>query len=254
MMRFDAIGLDATIRALSAVGNRQLLFASAKTLTGLAVRGREGVRDVMRQRFDRPTNFTLNSLFVRPATKTRQQAMVWIKNDPTSYSIPAAKWMLAEVYGGERRPKRFELAMRAGGFLSSGQYLIPGKGAPLDAHGNVRGSFTIKTMSALQVMGEQGYTANRSKSKRSQRKARNFDVFFGAPGGELGVWLRQKMGPQKRGRSSGHQLVPLFLVTESAPKYKVRVPFEKIVTNIANAHLERDFARNLKEALATARS
>ena len=238
MFKLDVEGLRQTQDKFSELAQKQLPFAGAKALTDTAGKVRLNDRSVMRQRFDGPTAWTLNSLFIKPATKSKPEARVWIKDD-ASKSVAPAKWMLAEVYGGARKPKRSEIALARIGYLRSGQFLLPAAGVPKDANGNVRGSFMVKVLSALSAFGETGYTANRTRGRRSQTRARGFDIFFGRIDGTTGIWQRMKS-------AHGEGIKPLFFVSDSAPIYKVRIPFEAIAQNTAKAYLPGAFDRALQ--------
>nr|WP_294864363.1 hypothetical protein [uncultured Pseudogulbenkiania sp.] len=245
-MRVEMKGMETLHRILDKLGEverRQLPFATALGLNAVAERIRRGEREVMRQRFDRPTSYTLDSLYVRRASKSKLVAEVSIK-DEAFKAAPAANWLRSEIDGGERRQKRSERALSIVGL---GRYWTPGPGAQMDGYGNVGRGFIVKMMSALKAFGEQGYVANRAKGKRSQRKARNFDIFVGAPEGEpLGVWQRVAMG-------HGTELKPLMWIHNEAPAYRVRFPFDKIAANIYQAHAPAEFEKALREAMATAK-
>lgn len=245
-MHVELQGVEVINRVLDRLGEvnrRQLPFAIQTGLNALAERIRRGERDVMRQRFDRPTPYTLDSLYIRYATKSRLAAEVRIK-DEAFKAAPAALWLNSEIVGGGRNKKRSERMLANKGL---GRYWTPASGAVLDGYGNVGRGFIIKMLTALKAHSEVGYVANRSKSKRSQRKARNFDIFIGSPNGEpAGVWQRVSGG-------FGAGLKPLMWIHHEAPQYRVRFPFEKVAANIYRAHAPTEFERAVRHALATAR-
>lgn len=111
-----------------------LAIAKALTFTGKAIQ-RELVADMGRV-FDRPTRWTLNSTWLRPATVQRLEALIKIK-DEAFKSLPAIKWLGAEIEGGYRDPKRSEQLLRSAGILGRDEFIVPGAGARLDAHGNM---------------------------------------------------------------------------------------------------------------------
>ena len=55
------------------------------------------------------------------------------------------------------------------------------------------------------------------------------------------------------GNGSSTGVRPVFLFTDSAPKYKVIVPFFKIADNIIKANYSKEFSKALDRAIATAR-
>ena len=81
----------------------QLPVAMAKALTFTAERVRDAEKKAIEGAFDRPTPFTLNSLYLRGATPQRLEARVWLKDlrFREHYLVP-------QIRGGERPLKRFE--------------------------------------------------------------------------------------------------------------------------------------------------
>lgn len=222
----------------------QIPFATANALTAIAKRVKSGQLKVMRQRLDRPTNFTLNSLYIKAARKNRLEARVWFK-DYASKGTPAAKYMQPAVYGGAGRSKRFERALIQRGYMQDGQAALPASGVKLDSYGNVPRGMYVKILSGLRAFGEQGYDANATGSRRSRRKGNAQKYFVAEIDGQAGIWERVKSG-------FGDGVKPLFLFSESEPKYRVLVPFFKIAENIHKANYEREFTYALREAIRTA--
>lgn len=232
-------------KALGDVAEKQIPFATANALTTIAQKVKLGEIAVMKQRFDRPTQFTLNSLYVKAARKTSLEARVWFK-DYASKGTPAAKYLASEVHGGGRGAKRFEKALAAKGFMQAGQYAVPGSGAPLDQYGNVPRGLYVKVLSGLKAFGQQGYDANATNSARSKRKGNAARYFVAEIGGVTGIWERVQSG-------FGDGVKPLFVFTDSDPKYRIRLPFFKIAANIHKANYEREFTYALGQAIKTAR-
>ena len=58
----------------------QLPFATAKALTATGQRVKDAIRATMQVGFDRPTAYTLNATYMKPATKTNLICEVGIKN------------------------------------------------------------------------------------------------------------------------------------------------------------------------------
>jgi hypothetical protein len=231
--------------AISRTARDQIPFATANALTAIAKRVKAGQIDVMRKRLDRPTPFTLNSLYIAAARKTKLEARVWFK-DYASKGTAAAKYMQPAVYGGGRKHKRFDMALIRRGLMSKGQFAVPASGAPLDAYGNVPRSLYVKILSGLKAFGEQGYDANATDSARSKRKGNAQRYFVATIDGTPGIWERVKS-------AHGDGVKPLFVFADSSPKYRVRVPFFKIAENIHKANYEREFTYALNEAIRTAK-
>lgn len=75
-------------RTLSDLAYKQMPFATARALTGLAKIVQAGEQDAMKSVFDRPTPFTINSVGVRPARKDNLQALVYVKDIAAAYLEP----------------------------------------------------------------------------------------------------------------------------------------------------------------------
>lgn len=236
---------EAIAKALDKTATEQIPFATANALTAIAKLVQSGVKTVMKQRLDRPTAFTMNSLYIKAALKKKPEARVWFK-DYASKGTPAAKYMAPEVHGGARGAKRFEKALIARGIMGDGQFAIPGSGAPLDQYGNVPRGLYVKVLSGLKAFGQQGYDANATNSSRSKRKGNAQRYFVATIDGTPGIWERVKSG-------FGEGVKPLFVFTDSEPKYRVRIPFFKIAENIHKANYEREFTYALTQAIKTAK-
>lgn len=194
-LRFDIRSNARTIQAqLTDLQRRQLPAAAvaAAEKTGRYVHA--ALRSEMQEVFDRPTRWALRGLRYQRPTASRPVVRIWLE-EFGGKGIPAADFLAAEIEGGPRKHKRFEKALIAKGLMLAGQYAVPGAQAPLDAYGNVPGSFIVRMLSDLQAFGEQGYRANR----RGKRRKTNYffvppkgsslkpGVYWHMPGGLLGV-------------------------------------------------------------------
>jgi hypothetical protein len=155
------------------------------------------LRSEMEEDFDRPTPWALGGLRYQSPTSARPEVRIWLEESPGK-GIPAAKFLSAEITGGARAQKRFERALQIKGLMPAGSVAVPGRQAPLDAYGNVPGSFIVRILSDLQAFGEQGYRANRRGPRRGARKDNYFfvppkgshlkpGIYWHMPGGLLGI-------------------------------------------------------------------
>lgn len=253
-------GLDRMHRRLAAL-DRQVQFAAARALTWTAKQIQADVREQMPQVFDRPTSYTLNAMYVRPATKTRLVAEVWHKDPAGAPGGPYEHYLLPEIEGGPRQQRPWERAILRG---RSG-YLLPAKGQPLDAYGNIgRGTLT-KILSSLQRFTAAGFTANaRSGSRQAddyvylanrrvpgvyQRVATELDKAKYFASASLARRKRQRKGVYT-GRS-GLRLV--LYQSSKQPHYAKRLPFYEIAHQTQREVFERFFQASLRDAYETAR-
>lgn len=246
MIKIDmSKGAAAVPQILRDIERKQMPFILAVTATRLAQRVKAGELKLMRSRLDRPTPTTLNSLFIRTATKARPEATVYFKDAWTS-GIPADTYLQQVVRGGTRPHKRFEKALIARGLMKSGQFAIPNADL-LNQYGNVsRGTMSkiLSGLGAAETAG--GYQSNATGSKRSKRKGNAQRYFAGTVDGAGGVW-------ERKATAFGEGVRPVFLFSDGAPRYRTVFPFFKVAENIVKANHAREFAQAFTAATATAR-
>lgn len=226
MIRIEATpDLQTLSKAFRELGQRQLPFAMAKAATSTAKRVQQGLLEVMGQRIENPTRYTMNSVFLSAATKANTQAIVGYKDK--GQGVTPDTYMQTPVQGGRRKAKRFDRALQARGLIKGGQTAIPLPDV-LDANGNAKGS-TVRRI--LRELAKEG-----AKAK----------YFVAEIEGTYGVWERRSTG-------FGEAIRPVFSIVESMPAYAVQVPFFKIAQNIVQANYQREFTSALEYAIETAR-
>ncbi len=239
-----AITLNATsFKAGLLKAQRDIDFAKVVALTRSAKATAEMLSGEARRVFDRPTPFTINAFYTRPATMAQPQAEVGIK-DQAPKGTPAAKYLLAQIEGGTRRQKRGERALQRAGMFGNG-FLVPAMGIKLNAYGNIPGPTMVRILSDVKASGEQGFTANRTA--RSTKRNRNYKAeryFVARPGDpdtahlKPGIWVKR-----------GGRILPA-LIYISRVTYRPRLDFYgKGRTFAAQRYLE-EFRRALAQARA----
>lgn len=263
MLKIDVRGFDVGMmtRHLDALQREQIPFAMALALTETAKDIKAAERKEMLDVFDRPTPYTLNSLFLKPATKQRLEAQVYIKDEfGTAKGTPATKYLAPQIFGGRRNQKRFELALQRSAKLPIGFneeiYAVPGEGARLDAFGNVSRGQIVQILSDLRLL-EQVAGAKQNRLTREEvatRRARgekrvsykNAKYFIGAPGRgklPLGVW-------QYIDSAFGRGIRPVFIFVRR-PRYEPRFDFFFVGQEVARRQFPLNFRLALARALAT---
>jgi hypothetical protein len=185
--------------------------------------------------FDRPTPFTLNAFYWRPATPDRKTFEVGVK-DSAFKGTPASKYLRAEIMGGNRRPKRSENALASLSLnATSGNragFWVPGAGVKLDAYGNVPGGTIKRILADLRVAGDQSRTT-RSRARNKRYRGERYFVPTATSGLKPGVWVERagKIAPA--------------LIFIAMPRYTVR--FEFITRGMAFAASR--FAVEMDQAL-----
>lgn len=231
---------------------RQIPFASARALTRTAqlVQAAEvhEISDVFRQ----PTPYTLSAVALRPATKESQSAYVWIKSD-SAKGTPAEKYLSAEIEGGSRSLKRFELALRSVGALPDSYYAVPGSGAKVDSYGNMDRGQIVQILAFFKAFPEAGYRANittagRQRLAKGTKAKQGFAYFVGRPAGgklPLGVWQRTSF-------AHGSSIRPVLIFVPSV-LYEPIFDFYFVASTIITRNMDKEFRSALADAVASAR-
>ncbi|WP_426214714.1 hypothetical protein [Pseudomonas sp. DWRC2-2] len=240
MLKIETKGGNLLKKTLSDLEQRQMPFALARaqTLTAKLVEAAE--IEEMARVFDRPTRFTLNSVFVRPARKGGPGAVVWVKDYASKADAPI-RWLLPEVDGGERQAKRSEKLLSARGILSSGRFLMPGGGMTLDSHGNISRGVMQKVLSGLGAQGDK--YANSTDSRRSRRNSKRFFV-LGKGSKSVGVAQRTGKG------STGLRIMMAFA---ARPTYKHRLDFYGVADRVVRDNLPEQARQSLAQAVLKAK-
>ena len=170
--------------------------------------------------FDRPTLFIQRSPRYRKASREHLSAEVYIDDGG---SISPTKILDAEVGGGPRRPKRFELALRRSGIMRPDEFAIPAIGQQRDAFGNLPGPLIVRILSQLKAFAEVGYLANRTARSKA-RNAKRATVEYFVPSGaraERGIGRLPRGIYERRGK----RIRAVMIFVSGSPRYGKRYDF-----------------------------
>jgi hypothetical protein len=253
VLRLDDRGTVARVQQrLQALGDN-IQFAAAVALTKTAKLAEEDEQAEMRDVFDRPKPYTIRGTYTKPATKAKPQSEVGLKNGPTSSERGAGRYLRPEIFGGLRRLKGVEVALRNAGILPNGYYIVPGSAARMDAYGNISRGQINQILSYLRVQaGTAGY--NRASSDKSRKgierrlakaaSAQGSQYFVGAPGDgklPLGIWQRVSF-------RAGSAIKPVMIFVNSAPVYdEGNFDFHFVAKRAVRKHFGREFAQALRK-------
>jgi hypothetical protein len=243
-------------KKLNQLVRSQIPFATAYALTQSAKAAQGEIEKEIGRVFDRPTPFTRQAVRIRPATKTRLVSEVKLKDEAVKGN-PAVRWLVAQVRGGARTSKGFELLLQRAGVMPRGWFAVPTKYAPLDQYGNVPASQINKILSQLQASRDPGTRESQALKVRrnsignrsKKRLARYFAVLPGsARNARLspGIWERVQFG-------FGSSVRPIFIYSSRAPKYGRRLNFDHIVRDTAKIQFSLQFKRGMALAFSTAK-
>ncbi|MDO9227155.1 MAG: hypothetical protein Q8M09_12505 [Pseudomonadota bacterium] len=224
---------------LRAMG-KQVPFAAAQAINAVAftVKKETGPAE-MRAVFSKPTPWTLRSLFVKKATKHTLRAVVGWGQDLYSKSRASPDEILGhQILGGARREKGLEMWLRSAGYIGSGEFVVPGAAARMDAYGNMSRGQVMQVISQLRIGSDSA--AWKSDSAHSKRNVKRAGRIFWSRGGHLprGAWV-----------SKGGSVAPLLVVI-TAPKYQTRLNIRKVVQRTVAQNFEREFRTALSRAMA----
>ena len=237
----------------------QVPFATAMALTNTIKDVKEAQVQEMRRAFQTPTPYTLGSLYLRPATKARLEAMTWLKDSGRPH------YLLPQIEGGGRPLKRFEQRLVMTGLMRHDQRAVPAAGAKLDAYGNMSRGQIVQILSQLKTAVVQGDFSNATNSKRSRAKRQAVAYFVSHGAGSrrhgfqgkrgkgvmyeqhlpAGVWARYQF-------AWGSAVKPVLLFV-SKTNYTKRFDFFGVAEKTINANLMVRLNEAINRALSTAR-
>ncbi|GGX33172.1 hypothetical protein GCM10007242_45330 [Pigmentiphaga litoralis] len=268
-MQFDVrSNIDAEARRLSDIERRHVPFATARGLTMTAQDVKAAERQEMERKLDRPTPYTLNSLYVRPATKTALAARVWIK-DEAGKGTPANRFVGPNIEGGGRNAKRFERALQTTGLMPREWRAVPAAAAQIDRFGNMAASQIRMLLSYFQSAElRAGYSGNMTARRKaaigagSVKKGTRGVVYFVSYGkGQrrgagswmngreqnlpAGIWQRTSFG------TLGTSVKPVVLFVRRA-QYQQRLDFYGVAQRVSAERFESNFKTALDAAVGRA--
>ena len=233
--------------------DKQVDFAAAVALTKTAGIARTKVQENMRQVFDRPTPWVINSLRLKSATKTNLVAEVAFKD--INSEVSSKTMVFPHVEGGQRSFKAMEVRLMQAGLMPSGYNAVPGEAAKMDAFGNMNRGQITTLLNILGTYREAGYNKADARTVARLAKGRGsaygFEYFVAKVGDtrtkhlQPGVYQRVKT-------PFGSSLKPVLMFVRRA-NYKKRLDFYGIVNDVAAQELKPQFDQALEMAMATAR-
>lgn len=232
-----------------AIGSKQLPFAMALTLTRTAQVMQTHEKIEAKFAFDRPTKFTLESVFIRGATKRNLEAFIFLR-DEASKGTPPVKYLAPEVYGGQRRVKRFERALQAAGILGRDEATVPGQLAKLNQYGNITAGTITQILSFLRASPDP--MQNRTKDPgRRKRKPKEFFAGHIRKGGRA----FGDEGPRAIFQRKGGRAIPILLFVPLADiDYEKKFDFFGIIEQVLDrGELRKQFKLAMREARRTAK-
>lgn len=192
-----------------------------------------GARDQEQRRMDvrflgGATPYLKRSVRYEKASPDALAASVYISDESArTHTLSPSEILEPQIFGGTRGIKRSERRLRTwagGNILRPGQYIVPGKGAPLDSRGNISGGQMQRILGYAKAFRESGYSVTKKTNHH-----------FVVPG--KGIFKR-----------TGGSIVPVLIFTSHAPSYKPRLDFHETFRD----HVSRVFFTHLAERWGSA--
>lgn len=262
-MTFDFSELKTKVIDPLGASERRIRAGVATGLTRVAIQVRDAEVREMRDVFDRPTPYTLNSMYVKPANAISGEASTGIK-DNVGGSRSAVSWLRWQILGGLRTQTAFERLLTSSGAMRDEQRMVPAKGAKLDAYGNVSRGQLVQILSQLRIESSTGSARSLprivpSDTKREARlKANKIRRALGRAGGQYIAFPdgRGRLKPgiyMTEGRDFGAKLgfgrkagiLPVLLFVTKAEYEAGRFDFLYVAQNTIRRVLPAEVSRAL---------
>lgn len=244
-IKIDISGLDQVRKAMQELP-KKARYAAVAAMNNSMEWADTAVRKEMRQVFDRPTPWVLNSLRIKYATPSTMAAELAFKdiNSATSSST----MVLPHVDGGQRRFKAMEARLMGIGLMPAGYNAVPGAAAKLDAFGNMSRGQISQLLNVLGTYTESGFnkaninTVKRLAKGNAKKSVYGFTYWVNKVGGtgqgkhlQPGVYQRVQTG-------FGSSLKPVLIFVKQA-NYKKRLDFYGITKRVVNQRFPAEFDR-----------
>lgn len=247
MINIKLEGIENVQRMLSNA-SKQVSFAASVAINSTAKQIEAEQRKAMGSTFDRPKPATVKATYVERSTKQNLNAVVGIKD--MSRGVPAAEYLHPNVQGGSRAYKRSEYMLNRAGILPNGMYTVPGKGAKLDAYGNMSRGQINQILSYFRTFGNSSLNTARMNmtAKRRTGMAKRRTDYFVVPVADRktklypGIWQRM-----------GDDAITPVLMFVSKPTYRAIYNFGEIAEKVVRRTFQAEFDKALVMALRTAK-
>lgn len=267
VVRAKIDGLDAVQASLRGLADGKIKVAARAALNDAAFIGKKETEKRIAEAFDRVTPWIAKSVRYVKAKGEKLESSIDFDAWGNKTGVTAAKVLSAEIYGGQRRHKRHELALQRLGILPDGMFIVPGEAAQMDGYGNMSASqirqiiswFNAGEMTAgsTQNMTDKRRSNLRKGSMRKGRVTNGFEYFVVQPGqrrefqrhnGGKGTHKMQPGIYQRIFLGHGTAIKPVMIFVKS-PAYKQRLDFYRIAGDAALAEFKRAFPMYLEKLL-----
>jgi len=243
--------LDGVMRKLERINQYQVPFAASLALNRIAVNIRDELRSTMKNTFNNPVPFTLNSLYIKASRKEDLSIEVGLKEFAPKGN-PASKYLLPHITGGSAYNTRFQKSLAYKQLISPGMYAIPTQSDYIrrNQYGNMMPSQYTEILYSLKAFRD----SSAFSFARHANKKRNTTEYFAVT-----TTRRTKKGYLYPGiyRSNvdpGYEMDrAVFWFVKRAPSFQPSFPLTKIGYDYAKNNWNKEFGQALSQAIASSR-
>lgn len=226
--------------------------AVREALNRTADHAKVDVTSEMARVFDRPTPYTLRSLYVRYASTQSLSVVLWFKQRRMDED---KQWAVAQIEGGQREMKPLELRLQRANLLPKTWQVVPGAAMPLDSFGNMNRGEVTRILNVLGTYTEAGYNKANQKTKDRLRKGTKanygFAYFVNPTRGSVGHQRHLLPGVYRRVYTPfGTSLKPMLIFIRRA-QYRRRLDFQAVVNRTVQRHFGPEFDKAMESLLQT---
>lgn len=241
------VDVTAFVKALTKIEQEHFPRAVVAAINDSLFDAREAWKRDIATVFDRPNALTLNAVLYRKATLDTLTGELFLRNEAAK-GTPPSRYLVPSVRPGERDEKPFEFLLRNAGVLGPNEFVVPGRGYPLDPYGNVPAGVLTAILSDLSAAREttnNSTVASRLKRARRKNTAKAKVYFYNrAKHGHLprGIYERVRFG-------GGSSVRMVLKIIERAPRYPKRFDAFGIAQRMFATKFPVRFRARLSEAI-----
>ena len=253
--------------ARARAGRAAASASSSQAINASLANARQALQQRAGEVFEAPTPYTVRGLATVVGAKPRgMEGSIALATQATAAgNLPPGKPLRAEVQGGPRRLKRSEVLLQRAGVLPAGYLTVPGRGARLDAYGNMARGQILEILSWFKTYGvrQEGATRRnswrdnltdpgRERKRRGTRSRVGVEYFAVGPGQRRlvpGIYRRQLAGRYMGPVGQRPEAVMIFV---RRAVYAQRLDFlqqaEQAIAASFGSHFDAAFIRALRTA------
>lgn len=252
LVKIDVDADNALGRVFTDLERKNLSFAVMQACNATAFEIRQVWARTAARVFDRPTAMTIKAAQYTKATKQRLYATIFLRDEALN-GTPPAKYLLAQVEGGQRSYKPFERLLAAKGALPAGMFAVAGKGAELNAHGNIKPGTINQILSQMGARNDK--YQNETEESRARRRTRA--AKRGTRGGEFFVQRERRgrllPGIYERITTGFGSALRSVLVFVRRPRYQQRFDIFGLAQRQWDKLMPFHFKRELEKAVQSSK-